>query len=320
MKKNVGILVAVVGVVVVVFLLFTCLFTHKDYEEPIVTRFGAPVEPLSLGVGNLKAKLPTPIDTVQWIDLRVRSFRTGNNAEFNLAAAREGLAGTEKLIIQMFCHWQVTDALQYFRRFAADASKAEKRLGEKLVDMLRGECQGRTINDFFNLIEDRVKQRDMEVRIRDAVNAECAQEQLGVRVAGVGFYRISFPPTVFESICNAMVAEQTQRATSFEKEGEEEAARIRARAQREADGYKSDAAAEAELIRKRAEAEAEAIYRSAISRSPELYRFLEGLKAAKAAMDKDTQVVLSVEDWEMLRALMDPDSFGESPATRPAAP
>ena len=322
--KNRAIAIGIpIGVVVLLLLLVTSTFSHRAYEEPVVTRFGEIVEPASLHWGNWKLKLPTPIETVHLIDRRVRSFRT-RNQEYTLRAAEQGLAGSEKLQIQMYCHWQVTDGKQFFRRLYDDESLAEQKISEKMVDMLRAEIQGRTIDEFFNLIEDEVKQRDMEVRVRERVNVECRQEQLGLEVASVGFYRISFSPLVFQSICNAMVTEQIQRATAYEKQGEEEAARIRAAATGQAKILVAEAEADAERITKEAQAEAEALYRDAIQLAPVLWGYDEGLKTAVAVLKDRTEIVLSPKDWAMLRAILDPDSFAEPgeatppPATRPA--
>ncbi len=321
MKNKATAIGVAIGVPLLGVLLIMCTFTHRPYEEPVVTRFGAVTDPVRLG-WNWHLKLPTPIDSVRLIDMRIRSFRT-DNQEYSLQA--EGLVAAEKLQIRVYCHWQVTDARQYYRRYYDNEVRATEIIRAKIVDALRAQLQNRTLDRFFNQIEDKVKQREMEINVRNRINKECRDGELGLRVASVGFYRISFPPTVFQSICDAMVSEQIQQATAYEKQGEEAAESILSEARRKATIIVGEAKADAELIEKTAQAESEAIYRKAIAHSPELWNYDQALETAATVLRKKSQVTLNVADWPFLRALLDPDSFaapGEAttrPTTRPAA-
>ena len=322
MKNKATAIGIAVGVPLLGVLLIMCTFTHRPYEEPVVTRFGKITDAKRLG-WNWHLKLPTPIDSVRLIDMRIRSFRTDNQV-YSLSATQEGMAGAEELQIRMYCHWQVTDARQYYRRYYDNEADATEIIRAKIVDALRAQLQNQTLDRFFNQIETKVKQRKMEISVRDRINKECRGGKLGLRVASIGFYRISFPPTVFQNICDAMVSEQIQQATAYEKQGEEAAAGIRAEAKRQAKIIIGEAEADAEVTKKIAQAEAEAFYRGPIASSPELWDYEEALKTATIVLKKKTQVTLNVADWPFLKALLDPDSFaapGEGttrPTTRPA--
>jgi membrane protease subunit HflC len=322
-----------VGVAVLLLLCFTCTFTHKPYEAPVVTRFGGIIDTSPIFY-HLHLKLPAPIDHVRLIDQRLRSLHT-RAVTYTLKSEQRQVGtevrelGSEQLDITAFCHWHVTDPEKYVLTLHDDETVAQERLETKLIGELRGEVEERSLGEFFSNVVSEVKQEQMERRIVDRLNGVGGvggcPEQFGVTIRRVGFYRIGFPKQVAQSIYAAMIAEQTQRATFYEERGKETAEQIRARAEGEAKIHVAESEAWAELIRRRADAESQKEWGDAIKKNPDLWRFLEGLRAAKESIRENSYVVLNVDEFPALRWLFDADSFRPdeppvaAPTTRPAS-
>ncbi|MFT5128679.1 MAG: membrane protease subunit HflC [Rhodothermales bacterium] len=302
LKENKG-MVALVGIVCLVFLISLFTFQVRATEYGYVLRFGNPVRVAQPGLGF---KMPSPIETVWRADRRIHCFE-GAIGELEETFTKDG----KNIIVTAYVCWRIADdpghIKKYLQRFqgADDAfhhedehgeeyaaaaatpgsterpgySAAEKRLTDLLRSTRSSVVSQYNFNDLINIDPGAVKLDTVEADMLAAISSS-ALEQFGIEVTRVGFTHIGLPAKVSEAVFARMKAERGSKQKDILSRGEAEAREIRAKAESEKRTIIAKAEANAKRSRGQADQEAAKHY-DTFAEEPELAEFLVEIEALK---------------------------------------
>ena len=280
-----SLVVALAGLVIVVIVAGSSLFTVDQTEQALVTQFGRPVRLIT--APGLHVKIPF-VQTVIPFDRRL--------LDYELPPEEATLGDQRRLRVDGFVRFRIVDPLKYYQavgptedgirvRINAVASSSLLRvLGrEKLLDVLssrRGAIMG---------------------TIRDEVNAEMTS--FGVRVVDVRIRRADLPEENTKAVLARMQSERERVARQARAQGAEASARIRADAERERTVLLADAKATADKLRGRGEAQAIALYADAFQRDPHFFGIWRTLQAYRDAFAAGTSRLVLTPGNDFLKLL-----------------
>src|ERR1700731_2605253 len=282
----------------------TFLFTVRQYETVIVTRFGKIIRTIT--TPGLKMKLPV-IDKTQRFDKRILAW-DGPPTE---CPTKDKLY----IIVDCFARWRISDPMLYYNRLN-DERSALSRLDDILGSETRTAVATHDLVELIRVTKGRKPLRDealeksgtllpstipdiefgrgeIERQITERTRQKIAD--FGIELLDERFKRSKYNPAVAEKIIDRMSSERHQIAARFRSEGRGEAANISGQKESDVAAISSTATKNALETEGKADAQAAAIYSAAFN-SPdaqELYSFLRGLDVMRAAFEKDTTAVLS---------------------------
>jgi membrane protease subunit HflC len=307
LKENKG-MVALVGIVCLVFLISLFTFQVGATEYGYVLRFGNPVRVAQPGLGF---KMPSPIETVWRTDRRIHCFE-GAIGELEETFTKDG----KNIIVTAYICWRVDknpeQLKKYLQRFqgADDAfhdedehhdeyaaaspnsaerpsySAAEKRLTDLLRSTRSSVVSQYNFDDLVNIDPDAVKLDKVESDMLTAISSS-ALEQFGIEVTRVGFTHIGLPAKVSEAVFARMKAERGSKQKEILSRGEAKAREIRAKAESAKRTIIAKAKANAKRTRGAADQEAAKHY-DTFAQEPELAEFLVEIEALKQMSDGAT--------------------------------
>ena len=282
MKRNVlSIAVGALLIFIVGLLLF--VYQVRKSEVVVVTRFGNPtrnvVEP------GPHWRLPWPIENVHRFDQRVQNFED----KFT-----EGLtADNFNLLTSVYVGWQITNAAEFFPRFAGGAEPIAE--AEKTLDRMLGNAKAAIVGkhplaDFLSPVGEGNKFVDIEKEIQAVVESQVQANNYGLKIVFLGVKKLGLPENVTQQVFDRMQSERKVLTEKSQSEGEAEAQRIRSEADRKAQELLANAESEATQIRGKGEAEA-AKSLAEFQKNPELANFIFRLTALENSLkDKSTLI------------------------------
>jgi membrane protease subunit HflC len=283
MSKN-AFTVLIIGLVAVLILVFSSIFTVHETETAVKFRFGeivaANYEP------GLHFKLPL-IESIRKFDNRIQT-QDADPARFLTAEKKN-------VIVDSFVKWRVGDAKRYYTAVGGVPARANLRLDQIIKDGLRGEFSKRTLKDVVS--GDRVQIMDIISR-----TAIAEAKLLGIDVVDVRIKRVDLPEDVSESVYARMRAERERVARDFRSRGQEAAERIRADADRQRTVTLAEAYRDAEVQRGEGDAQAAETYAKAYGKDQDFYRFYRSLNAYRQSFGQGGDVlVLEPKDSEFFK-------------------
>jgi len=266
----------------------------REDQILIVLRFGEVVKVLDEPGPSWRLPL---VDEVVIYDARLQYL----NAE-----PVEKLAqGGEKLIIDFYAVWRLSDAHAFRRTYPRGFPQAQRRIQETLNSLVGAKIGGLTRAQLLAR-SGVISQLDEE-----------ADEQLastGVDVIDVRLNRIELPRAAEPAAYSQMREQRKATSRELRAVGERRAREIRANADRDARLTLAKAGGEAEVTRGQGDAESARIYAEAYGQDPEFFAFLRSLEAYRATLKGRTTMVLR-PDHEFFRFL-DPVAADEGSRTR----
>jgi len=292
------------------FALLSSAYVVPEWEQVVITRFGAPISKPITEPG-LKFKIPL-VDKVNRFDKRFLEW-DGKVTEIPTKEKRN-------ILVDTYARWRITDPQAFL-----ESLKDERTAQSRLDGILNGETRDAIAR--HNLAElirtsDREPQRDesqpeeddtslepIEIG-REAIRQEILtsakqritsqqeEQSWGIELLDLQFKRVNYVEEVRESVFQRMIAERKRIADRYRSEGEGEASRIRGDKERELKRIQSEAYRTAREVIGKADAEATEIYASVYNRSAdtrEFYDFLQTMESYSQTFDKDTTLVLSTQ-------------------------
>jgi membrane protease subunit HflC len=300
---------------VLLFATFSSFVIVDQAEYVCVTRFGRLVQVLD---GRVDAgphfKLPWPIDSAWRLDRRLDLLEVPTQ-ELLIRDQDEG-PGAEKplpLTFDLFVCWRIGDpagddavAADRFLRHFGSVERARGFLRSQLISRLKIELSNVLLTDLINTDASKLRLRSILTRIRQEPYASEAGEparsleqraaQVGIAVLDVGLRRFNHPVQVRDEIFAKIREERRREANTYQLQGEEQAARIRAEGELEARRIRNEAEAERIRLEGQADADAVRILNDAHAQAPELYRLVRLLKGYRQMFaDDKTQLILSLD-------------------------
>ena len=266
----------------------------REDQILIVLRFGEVVKVLDKPGPSWRLPL---IDQVITYDARLQYL----NAE-----PVEKLAqGGEKLIIDFYAVWRLSDAHAFRRTYPRGFPQAERRIQETLNSLVGAKIGGLTRAQLL---------ARSEVISRLDEEADEALASTGVDIIDVRLNRIELPRAAEPAAYSQMREQRKATSRELRAVGERRAREIRANADRNARLTLAKARGQAEVTRGQGDADSARIYAEAYNRDPEFFAFLRSLEAYRATLKGRTTMVLR-PDHEFFRFL-DPVVDAKRPRAR----
>lgn len=240
---------------------------------------------------GLSLRPPIPIITeVKTFDSRLLYLNT--------APSEVPTRDQERIVVDNYVVWRISDPELYFRSFRGERPRAEARINDIVRAQVRSEIGQRTITDLLS---------EAREEIMAAITADAAREleDAGIDITDVRINRTELPAKTLENVYERMRTERERLARKYRAEGQEEGRKIRAEADRGARVLVAEAQRDAEILRGEGDAEAARIYAEAYSADPEFYGFVRSLEAYRKTIGKGTTLVLP-PDSEFFRLLGNP--------------
>ena len=280
MKKNL-ITVIIAAVLVVIFALLLFTFQVSQSEVAVLTRFGKPVA--NLDQPNLYFKWPWPIQQVYRFDQRVQIFEDKFSENYT--------ADGTMLLTSVYVGWRISDAKEFFPKFAGGSVAAAQRQLEQMLRSAKAAVIGiNRLADFVNVDPAQVKLEAIETEIKTRVQNELASHNYGISIEFLGLKKLGLPESVTTAVFDRMKSERNKSISEAQFNGEAEATKIKSAAERKAADLLSDAEAAAISIKGKGEAEA-AKTLSVFQQNPELAIFLSQLETLKSSLNQRTTLI-----------------------------
>lgn len=268
-----------VGVLIVVF---NTLFVVDQREQAIVVRFGEPVRVINAPGRNeagLNIKQPFVEDVVK-LDRR----NLGQEADQEEIIA----ADQQRLVVDAFIRYRISDPLQYYRTLRDDRIAAD-RIERLLNSSLRQVLGSVNSNDIISSRRDELmRQARLDVARRSA------ESRLGIQVIDVRIKRADLPAANQAAVFRRMQTSRQQQAAQIRAVGEQQKREIIASADKEVAITLATAREEAGSTRGQGDAQRTRIFAQAYGRDPSFAAFYRSMQAYDQALAQgDTTLVLS---------------------------
>ena len=276
-------MIRTLGIVILAAAAFVGLqsvYTVSETEQALILRLGEPVDAVN------EASEPDPglhFKTPFIMDVLIFDKR---NLELDLDAEEILASDQERLIVDAFLRYRITDPLRFYQAFTEER-RARVRLQQIMEDSLRGVIASIPSSDVIS-----GQRAELMDRVQAAVEAQVSTGNFGIEVIDVRILRADLPQQIADNVFQRMRSERDQEAARIRAEGEQRATEIRADADRQATVIRAEARAEAERIRGEGDARRNAIYAQAYGQDPEFFAFYRSMQAYESAIIEGTPIVI----------------------------
>jgi membrane protease subunit HflC len=281
MKKNL-ITIVIAAVLVVIFALLLFTFQVRQSEVAVLTTFGKPAAN-NLDQPNLYFKWPWPIQQVYRFDQRVQNFEDKPS---------EILTGDNTMLIAgVYVGWRISDAKEFFPKFADGSVTAAQRQLETMLRSAKAAVIGKhNLSDFVNSNPAELKLAAIEDEIKTAVQGELAAHNYGISIEFLGLKKLGLPENVTTAVFDRMKSERQKFISEAQFKGEADATNIVSAAGRQAADVIANAQAAATRIEGEGVAEA-AKTLAVFQQNPELAIFQLQLEALKNSLNQKSTLI-----------------------------
>lgn len=297
--RGVSGIVALILLIVVVIIGYSCIFTVRQTEQVLVVRLGEPVHVVTDPGLHFKAPF---IDTVISIDKRILDLEN---------PSQEVIASDQKrLVVDAFARYRIKNALQFYQRVGT-IQAANIQLTTLLNAALR-----RVLGEvtFIQVVRD--ERELLMARIREQLDKEA--DGYGIQVVDVRIRRADLPEQNSQAVYQRMQTERQREAAEFRAQGGQKAQEIRSKADREATVIVADANSKAEQIRGEGDAERNRLFAEAYNKDPNFFAFYRSMTAYENGLKGNDTRFLLKPDSDFFRYFGSPNG-GTPPAPPPAA-
>jgi len=280
-----------------------CTYTVSEIEQVVITQFGRPVREVT--EPGLKFKKPF-VQMVNRLEKRILAW----DGEPDRMPTKD----KKNIYIDVWARWKITKPMQFFT--AVRTTQRGQKILDDIVDSVVRDVVGKynlievvrsTNRKLVYEIEDKVQEdrahrynvevgrAKMEEEILDKSSRALDEDTYGMKLVDVKIKRINYVESVRKSVYKRMEAERLRIAARYASEAEEQREIILGETQKELAVIQGDGEQKSKEIKGKADAEAIKIYGEAFSKDPEFYAFLRALEAYKAALTKDTELILSTD-------------------------
>ena len=300
---------AAILAIVVLFLVWSSVYTLSETEQAIVTQFGKPVSGAITEPG-LHVKLPF-VQVVHRFDKRWLEF----DGDANQIPTKD----KKYIWVDTYARWRIKDPLRFYEA-VADERGGQTRLDDIVDGQTRNAVAG---YDLIELV--RSSNREFEVTGelegigaaeamvaiqtgRETIAREVLKKsaeitpQFGIELEDLRFKRINYTESVQTKVFERMISERRRIAERSRSEGQGRAAEIRGQMQRDVLAASSQGYRSAQELKGTADGKATAIYARAYSKDPDFYQFWKAMETLEASLDDKAWLILST-DSELLKFL-----------------
>ena len=289
-----------IGILVILIVLKSMLYTIPETHQVVVTQFGRPIrvekEP------GLHFKKPV-IHQLNYFEKRL--------LEWDGRPTQVPTLDKRYIWVDSFARWKIEDPLKFFQTVRNETS-AHARLDDIVNSAVRNQVSThllieaiRTSNrPMLTMIKiegeklaevPKIKKGRSEITqliLREAIPSA---SKYGIKLVDIRIKRINYVEEVRKAVYERMIVERKRIAAKYRSEGEGEMMEIRGKKEKEEKVILSEAYRKAEETKGKADAEAIKIYAEAYSRDPEFYSFLKTLETYEETLGEKSIIILSTE-------------------------
>ncbi|MBW7997034.1 MAG: protease modulator HflC [Candidatus Glassbacteria bacterium] len=272
LRKNV--ILALVVLLVIVGA--NSMFSVRETEQVVVTKFGKPIK--IINEAGLNFRIPF-IHKLRVFDRRLLDYDS---------APTEILTQDKKtLFVDNYAKWRINDPLKVLQTVQNEIG-AQARLDDIIYSEIRTELGSHAFHDIIS---------SKRAEIMETVTRKCNEltQDYGIDVLDVRIKRADLPRENENAIFARMEAERNRIANQYRSEGDEEALKIRAETDKQAVIIMAEAEKTAQEVRGEGDAEATRIYASAYNKDRGFYELVRTLEAYEKAIDSTTTLILSTD-------------------------
>jgi len=266
----------------ILVVLANTLFIVDQRQSVLVVRFGEPVRVINaLGQGGPGLNVKTP-----FLDRLIRF----DNRNIGLEADQEEVisADQERLVVDAFLRYRISDPLQYFRTLRDDRTAAARL--EPLVNSALRQVLGSTTSS--NIISGQRAGLMAQTKADVARRAEAGR--FGIEVIDVRIKRADLPAANQAAVYRRMQTARQQEAAQIRAVGEQQKREIIAGADKEVSITLATATEEAETTRGEGDAQRTRIFAQSFGKDPAFASFYRSMQAYDTALGQgDSTLVLS---------------------------
>jgi membrane protease subunit HflC len=265
------------ALLVAVFLLGqTFFYTLDQRDSAIVLRFGQAEHVIN--TPGLHEKLPW--EQVVKLDKR--------NQSLDVTKDEVIAADQERLVVDAFMRYRITDPLQYYRALGDDQVARElltRIVNSSLLEVLGSASSGDIISG---------KRSELMVQTRNEVAKQALASRLGVQIIDVRIKRADLPPANEAAVFQRMKTQRQQEAAQLRAVGEQQRREIMAEADKQVAVTLATANEQAAKARGEGEAKRAILFAQSFGRDPSFATFYRSMQAYDTALAQgDTTMVLS---------------------------
>jgi membrane protease subunit HflC len=271
-----------VGILILLVIVFSSMFTVGQAEQALVLRFGRVVRPVA--DAGLHFKIPL-VENVVFFDKRV--------LDFDAEAQEVPTLDQKQLIVDAFARYRITNPLRFFQSVNNEIG-VQARLASIINSNLR-----RVLGDVPLLTVMTPERAALMQRITMLVDNEAAT--FGIKVLDVRIKRVDLPEENMEAVIRRMQTQRGQEALKIRAEGDKESRRIHADADMQERVIIAEAKRTAEITQGQGDAEAAQTYNEAYGKDPKFFDFWRSLQALTKALPKDTTTYIGAPEGDFFR-------------------
>jgi membrane protease subunit HflC len=296
--RGVSGIVALILLIVVVIVGYSCIFTVRQTEQVLVVRLGEPVRVVTEPGLHFKAPF---VDSVISIDKRILDLEN---------PSQEVIASDQKrLVVDAFARYRIKNALRFYQRVGS-IQAANIQLTTLLNASLR-----RVLGEvtFIQVVRD--ERELLMARIREQLDKEA--DGYGIEVVDVRIRRADLPEQNSQAVYQRMQTERQREAAEFRAQGGQKAQEIRSKADREATVIVADANSKAEQIRGEGDGERNRLFAEAYNKDRNFFAFYRSMTAYENGLKGNDTRFLLKPDSDFFRYFGSPN--GNTPPVQPPA-
>ena len=288
MKIKGSTVLAIIAVIAFVVIIAGSMYSLKEDEYAVVTRFNKIIS--STSEPGLYFKAPF-IDTVRRIPSKIQVYDI--NPSDVITSDKKSMIADDYIL------WQVTDPVAFTKTLNASITGGRDRVGVSVYNATK------------NIISSMSQDEVIEARgttLTRTITTEAAPDVAGygITILRAEIKALELPDDNKQAVYDRMISERKNIAAAYRASGESDAQKIRNDTNRQVSIKKANAMKDAEKIK----AEGEAGYMKTLSEAynteetAEFYNFIRGIDALKNSLSgsKNNTVILD-KDSELVRIL-----------------
>lgn len=291
----------IILLILTLLLLKSFLFTVKENESAVVTKFGrivrvvasnnnSDIEEAFKNNSNLQNAV---LFTRKGLYIKlpfIESVKKYNSMllTYDIAPREVITKDKKKLILDNNAQWIIENPALFMMSMGNETT-AHTRLDDILYSKLNSEI-GKT--DAHVVISDKTYMNSMLEIITDSVNNDL--KGYGIKVVDIRVKRTDLPNENNANIFTRMKTEREKQAKQYRSEGEEQALKIKSDADKQVTIIKAEAYEKAQKIKGEGDAEAASIYAEAFNEDPDFYKFYRTLLTYKNTLNGKTKIEIPI--------------------------
>ena len=288
MNNRIGLYIS--SLLILLMVISSSLFVVDQRQFGVVYAFGQ-IQSVITEPG-LNIKLPPPFQNVKYIDKRLLTL---DNADTEPMLTAE----KQRVVIDWYVRWRITDPLQYIRNVGIDENIGAIQLARVVRNAFQEEINKRTVKELLSTKREAL----MEDVKREVLEAVQGAKPWGIDVVDVRMTRADYVDAITESVYRRMEAERKRVANELRSTGAAEGEKIRADADRQREVALANAYRDAQKIKGEGDAEAARIYAEAFGRDPQFAQFYRSLEAYKSTFAKKSDLMVVDPSTDFFKAL-----------------